>query len=62
MRGDHHGRGGHAAKIIFEPDTALLEIGEDGFIVDEVTEDSDRLGRILAQSQIDGITNAEAHS
>src|SRR5262249_3817620 len=59
---DHHGWGGNARQILLEPDPTLLQIGEDRFVVHEVTENCDRSAFTLDEGEINGVANAETHA
>jgi len=60
--GDENGLGGDGIEVLFELDAAAAEVGEDRFVVDEVTENGEGLCVGVAMGEIEGVANAEAHA
>ncbi len=62
MRGDHEPGGLGVACLVHYLDAFLAQLCQHGVIVNQVTENSQRLLIRLGQCQLDGVPHAEAHA
>ncbi len=61
VSGDHYGRRGHLFDGRLELDARRAQIGEDGFIVDEVAENGEGRIGVFPQGERDGVAHAKTH-
>ena len=62
MRGDHHRLRFHFGRLLLDGDAPGAQLGEHGFVVDQVAEDGERSRFGLRGRQRDGVPDAEAHA
>jgi len=62
MSGNHDCLGFHCAGILSDSDASVAKVGQDGFIMHEVAEDSEGLLFGMFHGQRNGVTNAETHA
>ena len=62
MGGHHRRPRGNVADSLRYPDAASSHLRQDGFVVDEIAEDGERLTAGGVEGEVDGVANAEAHT
>jgi hypothetical protein len=62
VRSDHHGAGGDGSRIGLDTDPQARQVGEDTFVMHELTENGERFLAGAGAGELDGVAHAEAHA